>query len=143
MVIVLSVPVALADIYKWVDDEGRVQYSDTPPGENQGERVEVRDQPDQEDIEEARARLDRLVNGDSDPEDDPTDEPATQASSVEADDQARRRNCEMAKRNLRYLEQQRPVYRTNADGEREYLDDGARSAQVDLARTHIAKYCSS
>ncbi len=60
---------ASGGIYKWADDEGNVSYSDSPPGANEGEIVDLPPPPSEATTEEARQRLEKLL---TDPQSLPT-----------------------------------------------------------------------
>ena len=49
--------------------------------------------------------------------------------------------CDRAKRNLGVLKEQRPVYRYDQKGERQYVDDSARAAEVSAAQRAVAANC--
>lgn len=49
--------VALAAVYKWVDESGRVHYGDAPPAKSDAESVAVPEGPSQEAIERARQQM--------------------------------------------------------------------------------------
>jgi len=57
----LIVAAVEADIYKWVDDKGVINYSESPPPGRKSERVETAPSPSKEAIEEAQERLQRRV----------------------------------------------------------------------------------
>jgi hypothetical protein len=49
--------------------------------------------------------------------------------------------CILARQNLHLLEMQRPVYYIDERGERVYLDDQVRAAEMEWMRAEIAEYC--
>lgn len=61
MLVVLAAPAAWpADIYRWVDDEGVVHYSQTPPGDRDAQRVDSA-RPPADDPEQRRQEVEDLM----------------------------------------------------------------------------------
>lgn len=50
--------------------------------------------------------------------------------------------CLIAQQNLHTLETRRPVYRIDEHGERVYIDDELRAAEIQHAQTEIAAHCN-
>ena len=59
--LLLTGGVALAAVYKWVDESGRVHYGDAPPAESDAESVAVPEGPSQEAIERARQQMQEKI----------------------------------------------------------------------------------
>ena len=55
----------------------------------------------------------------------------------------RRQQCTAAQRNLRVLSEQRPVYRINEKGEREFIEDADRPQAIERAKQGVETYCRS
>lgn len=133
-----------AQIYRWVDEHGNVHYGDCPPPECEGVEVPPAPGPSPEEAERARERLERLRE-----EQRRAEEIRRQAAEVERlrKEEAeriavyRKRRCILARQNLHMLEMQRPVYYIDERGERVYLDDQARAAEMERMRAEIAEYC--
>ena len=60
----MSAPVVLADgeVYRWVDKDGNVHYSDKAPVDCVPERIETDPAPSTEDVERAQARQKKLIS---------------------------------------------------------------------------------
>lgn len=130
MLATLSLPVSAQALYRWVDSNGVVHYSDSPPADTPYETRSIRN-----------ATLPK-------PEDDVPPPTATAASGqpnpaqAAKDDPARQRNCEQARLNLELLQSDSPVRMDlDGDGEAEPIEDAARQLQIDLARRQVASYC--
>jgi len=137
---------------KWVDRDGRVTYGDAPP---QG----VNAQP----MRRAPAPLPRAEDASADSKDDAKDakKPLTpaeqdaafrkrqQETEKDREKQAKteraaadkRENCARAQDNLRTLETGR-VARTDAQGERYYLDDNQLGQESARVRQDVRDWCS-
>jgi hypothetical protein len=50
-----------AQIYKWVDKEGKVHYGDCPPVDCEPEQIDVLPNPDEEDVKSAIKRNQQLI----------------------------------------------------------------------------------
>lgn len=59
-VIVFAV-LSLGAIYKWVDESGKVHYGDSPPEEIDAQSIAVPEGPSEEDVEQARQRLQEKI----------------------------------------------------------------------------------
>ncbi len=134
---------ALAQLYKWVDANGQVHYSDKPPP--------------------ASAKREKTLNIRNVPAPAPPSEggTATAKSAAEQDLEFRKRkveqeeeqkkaaaeaetereNCARAQEKLRLYEEAGRVYRVDEQGERQYLSDEGRERGMAQAREEIAKYC--
>lgn len=132
---------AMAEVYVWRDEEGKLHYSDTPAHED-ARRVAIESQ--RTDPAAVRERVSAKREERQQREEDleayqqaQAEEEATAAESA----QDRRAKCERAREKLASYVQARRLYRVNEDGEREYLD----GAQMDKARAaaeaEVAENC--
>lgn len=158
LLIMLTVPGmdAFADIYRWVDKDGAVHYSDHPPQEIKSERLQLETtgmpgRPDEGELRRRRA-LDRLER------DAEQRMEARRARSVAKRAQrserlAQEQRCLEARRQLAVLQEQLPVYRDEGgrfrakwlrdtyQGAREYLDDKTRASEIERVLQRIATTC--
>ena len=151
LLLTLSVMAAGPEIYKWVDEEGNVHYSDSPPENVESERVEVDVAPPVGDgsakrlLEQAEQTRERLAS-----------ERQARASADEAEASRRAadsQRCVFARQQLISLQQNLPVYRDETgklrtlseydvyEGEREYLDDDERRLEMVRVQKDIERYC--
>ena len=132
-------PAAIGQVYKWVDENGRTQYSESPPPGVKATRVDTgpagpppaaAKTPDwkQQEIESRKRRIEQ------DQKDD-----AAKRQSIDAGN--REELCRLARRDLNVLQQQRPVYHTDKDGKQVFLEDSARPAAIERARKDVETYC--
>jgi hypothetical protein len=133
----LALP-ALAATYKWVDANGRVVYSDQPPGAGQKyEVVGTAAPPDNpnaaremasKEMELRKLQKDRV-------------EDAKKAEKTRADAQKRADVCTQARAAVRTYESDQPLVTTNAKGERAYLEAPERARRLDEQKRLVREYC--
>lgn len=133
-------------IYKWVDRNGVTQYSSAPPPAGASAvRVPVPPPPSAEAASQAKAAAQRASDEAKRREADRLREQADKqlrdsgARSSAAD---RLQRCAKAREQLEVLTKPAPVYRHNERGERIYLEDSARDAEIGRLRSEVAMYCS-
>lgn len=61
ILLILVVGGALAAVYKWVDESGRVHYGDSPPPQSDMQSVEVPEGPTREEVERARQEMQEKI----------------------------------------------------------------------------------
>ncbi len=142
--------------WQWRDELGQMQYSDLPPPRSVPER-NILQRPS---TPAARISVPEAGAGAaSAPVAAKTTDPALEARRREAEQQQaaqrkaeeaqaaqraaelRAQNCERARAQVRLLESGERVTRTNARGEREFLDDAARGQELGYARQTVASEC--
>lgn len=131
---------AATGVYRWVDAEGKVHYSDVPPAEQpqQAERVTVRTTP--ADPEKAAA----LAEARAKAAEQQTEQQAQAAKDAEvaAAEQARRaQQCAMARNNLRQLQNTNRAYESTANGGRRYYSDAELANRRAQAQAWVNEYC--
>lgn len=144
MALALAAATVAAQVYKWVDKDGKTHYTDTPPPPsatktdakkiNTGSTAappaaptkSAKDQP--KDVEKKRADDAKNAKKEED------------ALKTAADDEER---CKAAKRSLAGLESGRPLVNTNDAGERVILSDEDRARDTTRARAAITESCKS
>jgi len=133
-------------IYKWVDKDGKVHYSDCPPPPDCDveEVTKSAPEPSEKDVERARERLDKLL-----------EEQEISAAMRKAERAVReaeelnalataiqiKRMCALAYKNLAVLAKERPVYSTDDQGRYVYYTDEQRAAAKARFEQFTAKYC--
>ena len=143
-----------AEVYKWVDEEGNVHYSDQPPLDAESERVQLdytsgsKGDPSaalQRVLEQAETAAERRSE---DRQATSAAEEAERAARVVRDQRCLERRMQLA-----VLQERAPVYRDEQgqfrvqrlgdpySGEREYIDDATRASQVARAHQEIESSC--
>jgi 23S rRNA maturation mini-RNase III len=129
--------VAHAELYKWIDGQGKVNYSDQPPTVN---AQTIRAPQQAETATQAAQSL-----NDQDQAYQKRREEAEQAhvKSEKEAEQARiqHENCITARNNLSTLQNKPRVYTTNAAGQRTYMDDAARANALANTQKAISDFC--
>ncbi|MCC8997332.1 MAG: DUF4124 domain-containing protein [Nitrosomonas sp.] len=143
MATLLSIPQALAQVYKWVDENGKTQYTDRPPppgvatekkrfntkgGTPSSSGASGTNQP--QSLSEAREALDKRQV-------ERKEEQSKQQSKAEED----KKKCIEAQTRLRmYTESPRLTVPDGAGGIA-YVDDNERQKKIDQATKEIATLC--
>lgn len=144
--LVMTLP-AQAQVHKWVDANGKVQYSDqAPPGKAGVEtlRVDKRTTPapvagTPADKPAAKSLADRELEYRQ--RQVAAEEAQKKQAQADAENKIKQENCAGARGNLKILEQGARVYNYDAKGERVYLDDAARSKSIDEAKKRVSEWC--
>jgi len=140
MVLALASAFAIADVYKWIDADGKVHYGDRPPGAGTDSRTMTLPAAPARDSERGQRSLkqQRLLDAF---EAERTAEAQAAADSAAARREGRQR-CEKASRELARFERATIVYTTGDSGERVSVSDQARRQASAEITAWIAKHCS-
>jgi hypothetical protein len=131
----------MAETYKWVNDEGVVTYSQSPPPDRQVEQVELRGTTAPSDSQESQNRLDQLRQRLADSAED-RDLAKKQQQETKEEQQRKRQNCEAARSNLRSLEGLgNRLYQT--EGKYQRLSEEQRQNLMQQARENISANCEN
>lgn len=138
-----------AQVYRWVDPDGRVHYSDQPPPgarqyeqlrggrpaapeaapENQAAETPAPPSYQEQDAEFRRRQVERA-------------ERAAQEQKAREEAAVRQRQCSEARNQLAALQSGQRIARFNAQGEREILDEAQMAAELERARKAVAGLCN-
>lgn len=131
----LQTALAGEPVYRWVDDEGRVHYSDQPPTGIDAERVTIPvSEPARTPVDEDAARKAELAER--------LAADAEARAAYDAEQQAAiERACADARARLADLESARKVTRIGKDGALEYYNDEQREAALAEARAQVREWC--
>jgi len=127
---------AAARIYKWVDEEGNVQYTQKPPPDRPSETVDVATSGPStapEDEQEGEQSADAEPG-------EAEQAPAPEQLAMEQEEQIRQ-NCEIARNNLKLLESGVRVQTRDEAGNPVILDDEAREEELAEARKQVQTFC--
>ena len=142
ILLILASANAFAEVNKWVDNQGRVHYSDQPPPPDvRGQALRSASDtgsasgvaggdPTFVQQEAALKRAQQAEQSD-----------AAQAAAKQANADALKSNCEAAQQNLRSLQSGARIMDINASGERYYLDDSQRQQRIDKVQQDISNLC--
>lgn len=124
---------AFARIYKWVDDEGNVQYTQTPPADRPAETV-VTHIPKQVPPAQhpAEGSDQQSAEGGS----------SGQAQAAADQKEQMKRNCEIARQNAKLLESGIRVKVKDDDGNTAVLDDQQKAAKLAETKKQVELFCN-
>ncbi len=126
-----------AEMYKWIDEDGNTQYSQSPPIGNTA--VEIIKPPSRVDTESAAKALDeRKETADKLREDRIKSTEENQTAEEEA--LAKQQKCDQARKRLASYQRPR-VSLTNSDGSKRVLSDEERQAEIAKSNESIKTYC--
>ncbi len=123
----LASSMSIAAMYKWVDDNGRVVYGDTPPAGVKAERIKTAGTPPADpaavrDLAAKDAEVKKRMQQRTDDE--------AKVDKDRADQNLRRSQCQQAVGRVKSLREDANVYRYNEKGERVFLDTAAREEMI-------------
>jgi hypothetical protein len=138
---------AYAQQYKWVDQDGKVRYGDTPPPGAKATRLK----PPGGGASSTASAPEAAAKKDAKPltpeeafrkrQEDAAKDRDKQAQA-EQQAQAKRQNCTQAREALRSLESGDRIQRTDAKGERYYLEDAEIARETARARQAVQQWCN-
>ncbi len=129
-----------AKVFKWVDKNGETQYSEKVPPEQQG--LEIKASPSTSiDNGVNNNQSDKIMQELKSSEKRRNSNSAAQGNVSEA--AARKYRCTEARRRLAILQQQVRIFKTNANGERVYLDDDTRDDAIKKLSEIAASSCEN
>ncbi len=149
--VLLATATVAAQVYKWVDKDGKVQYSDTPPPPsaskadakklNTGTSTPPAAGTDAKPVGNApKTAQEKAKEADKKTKDE-----AEKAKKDEEAQKVAKMNEERCKAATRYksdLETGRPIARNNDQGERSFMSDEERSAELAKASAAMADSCN-
>ena len=149
----LAAPASAEDIYKWVDDENRTQYTQMPPPPGiTAIRIQSSPRPLEDETEEPQADDEAEVETDDlaaedteDTGDEFTDAGGDEPAGSERDAgvaRAMQENCNNARKNLQTLSRGQVRY-VSPDGQIIRLSEEERQQRMDEAREQIRVLCKS
>ena len=141
---------AQAEVNKWVDESGRVHYSDQPPpasanvkklgpaaktrdSTESGDAAESDNNGEPKSIAEREAELRKKQKAEK--------EAAAKAAKEQANKQANQDNCNQAKLSLKTLQSGIRIKELDANGEQVYIDDEERQQRIAKTQEDIEKLC--
>ena len=134
------------NIYKTVDEQGSVTFTDRPPerGTIPVETVAGLDiqGTDEEELTARIAASEEQLTADQEADLVRKQEQAEEADQLAASEQERSENCANAKRILTKYTESRRIYRNLEDGERDYLDDSELDSARAEAAQQVDEWCS-
>ncbi|MCP5149488.1 MAG: DUF4124 domain-containing protein [Ectothiorhodospiraceae bacterium] len=130
---------ALAKLYKWVDENGNVTYSERKPPDTKAQEIELRGvkpaNPDAaSELEDLRDRSDASRKD--------REFARTVAEEQRERDERIKKNCEIARENMRVLENAPRVQATDDKGNPYFLDPSQTESRKAETAQQIQQYCN-
>jgi len=144
IVLILLSFTATAEVYKWVDENGKVHYSDKPINQN-SKQLKIQDNisPEQQRKaqQEAKARLERqqkrIGNIMASEKEEKKRAEKAQKQAAKKD-----RYCAHIREQLAMLKMQTRIYEVNKKGERVYMEDERREREKLKLERQLTQQCS-
>jgi flagellar hook-length control protein FliK len=129
-----------AVVYKWVDAQGKVLYGDRPPDGVHAEVVEMLGNH----VARATSTKDASPSSRSGGKNDSAQDDASTKKAVDNDvQQVKEQQCAAAQEQYKKLIEGRRIYKTGADGERQYLTAEEIDTQRADAKREVDATCNS
>ena len=133
-----ALPAQAAKLYKWVDEQGNVSYSERRPANRESETIRLRGAT--LDSTGAQEKLDQLnERADSQRKDREFSENSATATAER--DERMANNCKIAQENMRILRTTSRIKDKNADGEAYFLDEAGIQAKMAQTQSQIDNNC--
>jgi hypothetical protein len=128
-------PLGAGNVYKWTDESGQVHYGERKPARVSSESITVKRAPAIEEsplrgeidyanrLEKSRKRRER------------------EKSKEQTAQKERKQKCEQLRGYRKFISQKVPLARIGADGERHYLTDQDRKAELEKLQKHLKRMC--
>jgi len=142
--LILASANASAEVNKWVDDQGRVHYSDqAPPPEVQARALRSASEGTVSASGVAGTGEPTFVQQEAalKKEQRAKQAAAEQAAQKQAAADALKAKCDSAQQNLRTLQSGARMMEIDASGERSFIDDSQRQQRIEKAQQDISNLC--
>ena len=132
-----------AQVHKWVDANGKVQYSDQPPAGQSGVQKLRIEKPVAAAPAPAAKAPKTLAERELESRQNQVaaEEARKKQEQADADAKTKQNNCISAKGNLKTLEEGARVFNYDSKGEKQYLDDTGREKAIADARRQVSEWC--
>ena len=139
----LAVTATAQNVYKSVDDEGLVTFTDRPPNNLAAETVSGLDidRTDRDQIDADKAEADEQAKYDQAAQDIREQQSKEDAELQTALNDQRNAACRAATARLEKYKNARRLYREQSDGERDYLNDDELDAERAEAARAVDELC--
>ena len=131
---------SFAKLYKWVDDNGNVTYSQLKPPDRKADTLELRGIDSPRGAETSTDQEAKDKDGAKPPAGEPANAPK-QASAGDSHSERIKQNCETSQQNLRLLESAPRLSAQDDKGNSYILTAEQVDARKAQARDHIKLYC--
>ena len=134
---------AQADMFKCKQADGKIAFQDQPcQGTSTGSKIVVRPTPPSADSADNPAIKSFVDSANGLASELQRLSDAIEAHSRENADRNRSIRCDNARNNLGALKMERPVFRYDSKGQRQYVDDANRQSELAAAQRDVAQNCN-
>ena len=130
------------EIYKWTDENGNVHYEDRPSGAPTEERLALNYRRTDSAAVQQRVATRHERQASRAEAQSQAEAAEREAAENAAAAEERKQACERARARLETYLQSPRLYRTDANGERVYLDDEQRQEARRKAEEQVTEFCS-
>jgi len=134
-----ALPAQAAKLYKWVDDQGNVTYSERKPQNREVETIRLRGAT--LDSSGAQEKLDQL-NDRANAQQQDREFAKNSASATAERNERMANNCKIARENMRILRTTSRIQDKDADGEAYFLDEAGIQAKMAQTQQQIDNNCN-
>lgn len=134
-----ALPAQAAKLYKWVDDQGNVTYSERKPQNREAETIRLRGAT--LDSSGAQEKLDQL-NDRANAQQKDREFAKNSASATAERNERMANNCKIARENMRILRTTSRIQDKDADGEAYFLDEAGIQAKMAQTQQQIENNCN-
>lgn len=131
---------AAAQVYRWVDKDGKVHYSDKKPKDAAAKDLNIDSKPTDPNATDAAVELEQLKQRNAVADEEKMQRDETEQQRKRHADQ-RARTCEDWRARLNVLERVNRVVTVDAQGKEVYLNDAQAEAERATARKKVAENC--
>ena len=131
-------------IYKWVDKEGNVHYSQDPVDQSsQPMNIKIPKTTASEEAtaEDTNSAAKPQTTDDDKAGDKTKEQQAMQDAAARKQQEAQEKNCQIAMKRLATISAGGRLYEVDKKGERVYWDDATRQAKQADAQADVSKWC--
>lgn len=139
LLLLVTTGYAYAATYKWVDENGQVNYSQYPPPE--GTESETVKPPPKVDTD-AAIREQQEREGKLNSINEERNKESAQEKLDEGNAAKKQAACDLARDKLKQAISSTRLYATNEQGERVKLGEDERQARIEAANNEIAEFCN-
>ena len=134
-----ALPAQAAKLYKWVDDQGNVTYSERKPQNREVETIRLRGAT--LDSSGAQEKLDQLNDRANSQQKDREFAKNSTTATAERDERMAN-NCKIARDNMRILRTTSRIQDKDADGEAYFLDEAGIQTKMAQTQQQIDNNCN-
>lgn len=136
----LAGPIAAAEIYKWVDEDGVTHYTQEPPPSSDASRVDVT-QRDQAEVKREQQEMER-TEADLEAAREQRRASEKKAKQAEQEQARREKRCAQLRENVEKLATRRRLLVPDGEGDVRRLSEEERKQRLAERRAEIEAHCN-